>query len=150
MAYGVIVAAVSHADVLQFRSNPSLLPVPQLITRITHLATYWIKVQPLGDVLSEVIDGGEEVSASLWHPLRGPSYHTPDSVRRNLPRLSGAWQLVQRPPVAREVPWFQYDVDAVLQNMRFAQEHGLGMISALSRPFDEQRSSRVLIPIAGL
>jgi hypothetical protein len=150
MAYGVFMAAVSPGEVESFRSDHSHLPVPQLITSITHLAAYWIKVQPLAAVASEVIDGGEEVSATLWHPLRTPRYHKPTAVKELLPRLSEAWALAQRPPVTREVPWFRYDVEAVLESLRFAAESDLGVVTALTHPFDEERARRILTPIAGV
>lgn len=74
MAYGNYLASVSENEITNLAAQPTELLDAHKIEIVSHLVAYWVKVQPLGRVLGEAIDGGNVLSEALWHPLRRPKY----------------------------------------------------------------------------
>lgn len=81
MAYFTLMASVAEAEVDALRQDLSLALHPSRVSGASHLLSYWVKVQPLGQLLNEAVDGGELLHGDLWHPLRPPMFHLPPKVR---------------------------------------------------------------------
>jgi hypothetical protein len=87
VAYFTLMASVAEAEVDALRQASSLLLHPSLVFGASHVLSYWIEVQPLGQILNEAVDGGELLHDELWHPLRPPMFHRPIQVRSLADRL---------------------------------------------------------------
>lgn len=82
MAYLNLLASVDEDQVEALRKDPAVLLRPSLKGAVSHLMGYWVEVQPLGQLLTLAIDGGESVREDLWHPLRSPVFHPAPIVHR--------------------------------------------------------------------
>ena len=145
MAYGNYLAAVSEAQVVDWRENPSITFAPRLLVAVNHLAAYWVKAQPLGTLLSEAIDGGSVVSERLWHPLRAPMLHGVDGTRALFEQLGEAWSAASHGLTPTDAA-FQADIEGVLRVFKVAAAEGLCVLSVLEAPMDEARARRVQVP----
>lgn len=92
MAYFNYLYSAPIARVEAFRLDQTESLQATRIIRVSHLIAYWVKVQPLGKLLGEAIDGGEILHSSLWHPFRAPKIHNRASVAELLPKLEAAWK----------------------------------------------------------
>jgi hypothetical protein len=91
MAYGVMIGSVATSEVEAYSSGSAAAMRPSLLVSCSHLAAYWLREDPLGDLLGEAIDEGERLG-SLWHPLREPIYVEPAEVCRRAQGLTQAWE----------------------------------------------------------
>jgi hypothetical protein len=144
LAYFTLMASVAAADVEAFRQDTSRLLHPSLVSGASHLLGYWVKVQPLGRLLNEAVDGGELLHAELWHPLRPPMFHRPPRVRLLAEEVEAAWESVRA-----EMPQDDdgsVEVARLLHLYRHAATAGECVVTALDLPADEERARRVRIP----
>src|SRR5438046_1596143 len=88
-------ASVAEAEVDALRQDSSLVLHPSLVSGASHLLSYWVKVQPLGQLLNEAVDGGELLHDELWHPLRPPMFHRPIQVQSLAEQIEAAWESVK-------------------------------------------------------
>jgi hypothetical protein len=107
------------------------------------LTAYWVKAQPLGDLLVEAIDGGEPLREDLWHPLHPPAVHGPAEVRRISDRLGGAWAQA----VESGLDYPEGEIKPVLDIFAHAALHNECIVRFLDRPMDEEQANRVIIPL---
>ena len=147
MAYGNYLASVSEEQIASVAGDPTRTLDARAVTLVSHLLAYWVKAQPLGSLLGEAIDGGRVLSDALWHPLRPPVYHPPDRVAALHQELSQAWQRAVAGPPVREIDWFRVEIERLLDVYRDAADHGACVVSALEPPVDEERASRVHVPL---
>jgi hypothetical protein len=87
LAYFTLMASVAEIEIDEFRQDLSLVLHPSLVCGVSHLLSYWVKVQPLAQLLNKAVEGGELLHGELWHPLRPPMVHRPPKVR-SLPNRS--------------------------------------------------------------
>jgi hypothetical protein len=67
LAYFTLMASVGEAEVDALRKDSSLVLHPSLVSGASHLLSYLVKVQPLGQLLNEAVDGGELLHIELWY-----------------------------------------------------------------------------------
>lgn len=146
MAYFTLIASVAESEVDAFRKDPSLMLQPSLVSGASHLLSYWVDVQPLGQLLSEAVDGGELLHDSLWHPLRPPMFHRSTKVRSLAEKLEIAWEHIERDEREDDGGWLAAEIGRLLRVYRHAAESGEAVVTALDRPGDEERAQRVRIP----
>lgn len=146
MAYFTLMASVAEAEVDAFRREPSLVLRASLVSGASHLLSYWVKVQPLGQLLNEAVDGGELLHGELWHPLRPPMFHRPTKVRSLAEQVQAAWKDVEQemPPDERE--WLLAEIGRLLRLYSHAATADECVVTALDRPGDEERARKVRIP----
>jgi hypothetical protein len=148
MAYGNYLASVTTQGVQQLQRRPGMLLTPSRVVLVSHLAAYWVQVQPLGQILGEALDGGQPLCDGLWHPLRSPTYHTRSEVHRILRLLKDALALPISGEGAKKPEVFSHDVKGIVAVFEYALVHGEAVISVLEPPEDKERASRVRIPFA--
>lgn len=146
MAYLTLLASVAEADVDAFRQNPTIELHPSLVSGASHLLSYWVKAQPLGQLLNEAIDGGEVLHDSLWHPLRSPLFHRPPKVRSLAGQINAAWDLAKAEIPKDDGGWLAGKMSRLLRVYLYAATAGEGIVTALDIPGDEERSKQVRIP----
>ena len=149
MAYGNYLASVLEEQINALRTDPSGTLAPSVVQRVSHVIAYWVGVQPLGRLLGEAIDGGLVLSHALRHPLRSPVYYPPDRVVALHQDLCRAWQLATSEHPLPETDWYRIEIEKVLKVFRDAAERGPCVVSVLEPPMDQERASRVRIPLAG-
>jgi hypothetical protein len=147
MAYVNYLASVTEVQVASVVADPSITIDAAMLEYVSHLVAYWVKVQPLGRLLGEAIDGGTILSDSLWHPFRSPLYHPPLRVSALNDELSKAWIEILRDHPTREIDWFRIEIEKVLKLFQHAAERGHCVLSAMESPMDAERASRVHIPL---
>lgn len=145
MAYLTFVAAVTEDQIEAIRNDAAFVLTPTLIKSVSHLLSYWIQVQPLGQILNSVIDGGECLNNDFWHPLRPPLVQLPTIVDQLTRDLSKAWSDVSdAPPVQDE--WLTSEMNRLLAVMTHSANSGACIVTALDLPGDHDRAKRVRIP----
>jgi hypothetical protein len=146
MAYITHLASIAEGDVDEFRLNATLQLHPSLVCGASHLLSYWVTVQPLGQLLNEAIDGGEVLHRELWHPLRPPMFHRPPKVQSLSDRVGAAWEAAISEVPQDDGGWYAIEIGKLLQLYRHAASAGECVVTALALPADEERAQRVRIP----
>lgn len=149
MAYLNLLAAVDPEQVAHLRDDPGFRMTPSKVVGVSHLLGNpgWVTHPPLVAVLAEGLDGGELLAGSLWHPLRVPIYHPPGEVLSLAPRLEDAWVATLAEWPLPKDDWYRIEIEKVLAAFHHAAAVGEGVASILQPPFDEERASRVVIPL---
>lgn len=146
MAYFTLMASVTEAEVDALRQDPSLVLRPSLVSGASHLLSYWVKLQPLGRLLNEAVDGGERLHAEFWHPLRPPMFHRPPRVCALAEQVKIAWEDAKAEMPQDDGGWLAAEVGRLLRLYRHAASSGECVVTALNCPADEARARRVRIP----
>lgn len=137
MAYGVMLASIHESQIEDFRARR--IADLSIIDRFTcsHLLAYWIPVQPLGRLLEEALDGGEELRADLRHPYRVPMYHPPLWTKVLAEQLRAEWAKgLQGGLGAKELSYFGSEIPGVVSLFENASLRGLGIVSILDPVVD--------------
>ena len=143
MAYANYIAGVDWEAILRLREGIQRTLQPREVVVVSHLIAYWEKAQPLGSCLTQIIDGGLELSPVFWHPLRVPKVHSPDEVRSLGASLHSAWEeLGPEAQAARD--W--REISEVIAVFDSAVSGGRAIVSVLEPPADEKRATRVTCP----
>ena len=143
-------AAVPPEEIDEYRrSGRSRLLVTTDLFTCSHGVAYWVTVQPLGRLLGEAIDGGETLRSDLWHPLRPPIVVEPAEVRQRLVKLEEAFSkyLDELGLTESSEDWYVHEIGHVLGVYRLAAASGAAVVSVIQPPWDEERASRVVMPI---
>lgn len=146
MAYLTILAAVPEERILAFERDPDQSLKASLVRGVSHLIAYWVKVQPLGKLLGEVIDGGKELHDSLWHPLRPPLFHEPTRTKEFSTELAKEWHRVTLFDPVPEKDWYRLEIEKVLEVLDHATQRNSSIVSYLEPPQDLLRAWRVRLP----
>jgi hypothetical protein len=141
-----LMASVAEAEVDALQRVPTAELRPSAVSGASHLLSYWVQVQPLGQLLNEAIDRGELLQSELWHPLRPPMFHRPARVRALAEQVAQAWAIA-RPEVPQDDGgWLAAEVSRLLRLYQHAAAAAECVVTALDLPGDEERASRVRIP----
>jgi hypothetical protein len=131
MAFLNLLASVSQRQVTAIQKDESAWTESALVVAVSHLLAYWVQAQPIGRLLGEALDGGQQLRGKFDHTLRGPVYHTPEQVRALGRELRDARQAARADAEAsRELDGFQ-GIDKVLRLFAFASDRGDCVISFL-------------------
>lgn len=149
MAYANLLAAVTPEQVTAPRSDDKIRLRPSRVTSVSHLIGMrgWVDAQPLQSLLSRALDGGELLAAPLWHPLRAPVYHSPESVRDLSAALTQAWDSFLAEYPLPQGDWYRVEIGKAVALFSYAAERGEGVVSILQPPYDAERARRVQIPL---
>ena len=153
MAYGVLMAAVPPEDIDEYRQSGRSQPLATTdLFTCSHGVAYWVTFQPLGQLLGEAIDRGEPLRSDLWHPLRPPIVVEPTEVRQRLVKLEEAFAgyLNDFGLTESSEDWYVHEIGNVLGVYRLAAASGATVVSVVQPPWDEQRASRVVMPIGAV
>jgi len=145
VAYLTFVAAVPEVQIAAIRSDATYVLSPTLIKGVSHVVSYWIQVQPLGQILQTVIDGGDCLNNDFWHPLRAPMLHLSITVPQLTESLKKAWTDVNDNGTEQD-EWLASEMDRLLTVMNHGVETGACIVTALDLPGDYDRARRVRIP----
>jgi hypothetical protein len=151
MAYLNLLASVPERQVVRLQRDPAALLRPSLEATASHVVAYWVRVQPLGELLGEALDGGEKLGEAFWHPLRDPVFHRPPKVRQLSRQIADAWGRAKAAPQEEWGPYsrdYPYDIREVLRAFTHAADRAECIVSALPPPADAERARRVLMPFA--
>ena len=143
MAYANYIAAVEWADIASLRQGSSASIVPHSIAVVSHLYAYAVKRQPVSGCLGKILDKGEVLSASYWHPLRVPVVHSPEAVRALTADLRAALGGVD---ANQEEDALDHDITEILRILDDAAETNRAVLSVLEPPADEERAQKVSCP----
>jgi hypothetical protein len=139
-------ASVGEAEVDALRQDPSLHLHPTLVSGASHLLSYWVKAQPLGQLLNEAVDGGELLHGEFWHPLRPPMFQRRIKVRSLAEQIETAWESVKADMPTDDGGWLVAEISRLLRLYRHAATAGECVVTALDLPGDQERARRVRIP----
>jgi hypothetical protein len=146
MAYLNLLASVAEAQVQAVRQESSQLVCPSMVSGASHLLAYWVKVQPLGQLLHEALDGGELLHSRFWHPLRPPMLQHPAAVQTLTNRITDAWEEAQQGDLPGDREWLAFEIGRLLRLFRHAAGAGECVVSALERSGHPDRADRMQIP----
>jgi hypothetical protein len=145
MAYLTFLYSVSQQNITAFCSQrDAMLLKPSKTAVCSHLLASWVEIQPLGQVLGEAIDGGEQLHAELRHPLRPPRFHTSAATRVCHQNLQKAWAIATASEPIEKDDWYAEQISHVLSIFAWADEHGEGIITALEPLPDEGKTTLCL------
>ena len=145
MAYLTLVAAVPNQQIDAIRVDERTVVTPSMIKGVSHLLGYWIQLQPLGQLLSRAIDGGELVNETFWHPLRPPIIHRPADVASLTDELTREWQSMRGAGDFTD-EWLDSEMNRLLAVMTHARDNAESVVTALDLPSDQERAKRIRIP----
>jgi hypothetical protein len=145
LAYLTLVAAVPEIEVAAIRDDATYVLTPTLVKGVSHLLSYWIQVQPLGQIMNSVIDGGDCLNKDFWHPLRPPMVHFPPAVSHLAESLNEAWAAMNN-SASDQDDWLTSEVNRLLIVMHHAVDTGACIVTSLDFPADQERAQRVRIP----
>ena len=150
MAYLNLLAAVDPEQVTHLRGDHGFRLAPSKVVGVSHLLGNpgWVTHPPLVSVLAEVLDGGEWLAGSLWHPLRVPKYHPPGAVAVLASRLDEVWRATLAGRPLPDDDWYRIEIEKVIAVLRHAAALVEGVASVLQPPFDQERACRVVNPLA--
>lgn len=147
MAYGTIIASAPLDSVLAYREKASSSLPPSMVIQVSHLLAYWIRVEPLGNVLGSCVDGGEVLAPRLWHPFRAPLVHRPEAVTRLASELEEAWnQILKQHGEVEDDDFFHPQITKLLKLFQHASTQGEAVVSFLDKPADHARARKVELP----
>jgi hypothetical protein len=147
MAYFNLLLSVPAAELAALRADASYIAKYTEQTAVSHLLAYWIKTQPLGELLASAIDGGEPIHDKLWHPLRNPIFHQPAGVAKLHSEIAAAWQQVPSDEKTRHpFDYFGPEIERLLAVFKHAAANGECVVSILEPPADAERADRVSFP----
>lgn len=144
MAYRNYLASVEWSDIVALREERRSTLTPHYIAAVSHLLAYAVAEQPLGTCLARIIDKGEVLSPSFWHPVRVPVAHSPEAISLLAAELRTALEVLDagKRHTFELDPAFA-DLDRVVAD---AAKNRRGVVSVLEPPADEQRAQRVTCP----
>jgi len=145
LAYLTLIAAVPDEQVAAIRTDATYVLTPTSIKGVSHLLSYWIQVQPLGQILNSVIDGGSCLHKEFWHPLRPPMVHLPNELAHLTESLKTAWSDISANSTEQD-EWLTSEMIRLLAVMDHGVETGACIVTALDLPGDHERAKRVRIP----
>ena len=151
MAYLNFLASVPVGHLLAYQADRSSSLKASKVIGVSHLLTSWIQLQPLGNTLAAAIDGGDELSAQLWHPLRPPIVHSVEAVKTLTANIESAWQQASESvDILEDEEFFRPQIEERIALFRHACEHEEAIVSVLERPADFERSQKVELPDFGI
>ena len=144
MAYACYLASCEWNEIENLRQGmaPSIRAYNVVV--ISHLLAYIVKERPLCDSVADVIDKGEVLADSFWHPLRVPIVHPPAAARSLLGNLLSALEHLSAP--AKEAYMRDAEIRDVLRVLEDARANNLALVSALEPPSDQERAVKVACP----
>ena len=147
MAYLNLLMSVPTSELEALRKDPAHTAKYTQLTAVSHLLAYWIKTQPLGELLGKAIDGGDPVNDKLWHPLRKPVFHKPDAVGSLHDSIAAEWkQIADKTNTDANFDYFGPEIDKLLSVFQHAMIQGEYIVSILEPPADKERADRVKFP----
>ena len=105
-----------------------------------------MKEQPLGGRLAEVIDSGDVLSPSLWHPLRVPLVHSPEAATLLAAKMQAALESLDGRVKNKYA--LDYEITEIVRVLIDAANNNRGVVSVLEPPADEDRAQRVVCPFS--
>ena len=146
MAYANYLASIEWVEIASLRNGLRTTIAPQTVAAVSHLLAGAVKEQPLGGCLAEVIDRGEALSPSLWHPLRVPLVHSPDAAILLATKMRTALESLDSSVKNKYV--LDYEMAEVVRVPADAASNNRGVVSVLEPPADEDRAQRVACPFS--
>jgi hypothetical protein len=144
MAYLNYLASVEYTEMENVRRGAKPTLSPHIVGAVSHLLAYGVKQQPLGKCLNRILDKGEELSPSFWHPLRAPIIHTPGDASQLLSDLRAAIDTLD--PQDKSIYECDYEIAEILKVLSDATNNNRCIVSVLEPPADQERAQRVACP----
>lgn len=96
---------------------------PLLVQGGLDRVSYWVQVQPLGQILNNIIDGGETLQPELWYHFRSPGVHEADQVLQLTESLESALREISMEALP-DGDWLSMEVARLLVALQGAVEAG--------------------------
>ena len=147
MAYLNLLMSVPTSELNALCEDSSYTAKYTELTAVSHLLAYWIKIQPLGELLGTAIDGGELINDELWHPLRKPAFHSSEDVVKLHEQIAAEWNRIPADKQTTEpFDYFGPEIEKLLSVFKRAATNGECIVSILEPPADKERADRVKFP----
>ena len=142
MAYSTILASCSKERVAAFRSNQQESLRASRIISVSHILAYWIQLEPLHEILAEVIDGGEPLHRHFKHQFRDDMFHPAHQVPELHLRLKTSHEKALQEHQVPEDDWYRVQIEQMIELLAWASTNGEGVISLLGAPYNEATYAR--------
>lgn len=148
MAYTTSLASVAPDEIERVGTDFRHVMTSSRRELVSHYLAYSISVQPLGELLGQIIDGGAVLHPKLWHPLRAPIFHARQDVPGLLAELQEHWGASRR---SQEIAddWHAMEVSKVIAVLAHATAACEAVVNVIHPPHDWARAHRVRMPLAG-
>ena len=147
MAYLNLLMSVPTSELNALCEDSSYTAKYTELTAVSHLLAYWIKTQPLGELLGTAIDGGELINDELWHPLRKPAFYSSEDVVKLHEQIAAEWNRIPADKQTTEpFDYFGPEIEKLLSVFKRAATNGECIVSILEPPADKERADRVKFP----
>src|SRR5262249_22223834 len=141
MAYANYLASVEWLQIVGLRRGLKKRITPLAVATASHLLPGVFKQDPLSSYISELMDGGETMEPSFWHPLRVPIVHSPDAAILLASKIMGRVNELDM----RELDPFG-ELTGILRVLNDANRNSQAVVSVLEPPADKERARKVLCP----
>ena len=146
MAYSSTLASVPQERIAAFRRDTAVSLQASKVVCVSHLIAYWVQVHPLGQVLGEVIDGGQMLHPDVRHPLRSPAVHSAGSVPALHQKLRSAYDAASAEEEGPKDDWYEPQIRQVLGILAWAGERGEAVVMRLGWPYNEALEAQGALP----
>ena len=145
MSYRVHLASVSADEIERARGTRAVELTASRTVVVDHDLVN-LDVQPLAEVLAELVDVGQPLRNDGWHPLRAPIAVDPETAMARARRLEDAWSAAEPELGGLLGEAVGPDVDAVRALYAHASAAHEWVVSYLSAPEDPALAARSLVP----
>lgn len=138
MSYSVTLASVAEAHIEAFRADRTLSLQASHIVCCSHFIAGMIGIQPLGDLITEAVDGGENLAPNLAYFFRPPVFQTKEDVRRIFPDLAAAHKECNQAspvPIADD-NWWEVQINSVEEIYKWAASRNEAVVSIVGPPYE--------------
>jgi hypothetical protein len=149
MAYGIYLVATEDKiiDEIQYTGSPVSARLVVKLIEISHsFVSYGSNIKEFDRYFIDAIENGKVLNKCFWHPLRSPVFFKSDRVFENNLKLKNEWKMISLEYSEDELYWYLIDFQQVFDFFEYASKNNLGVISFLSKTFDE-RSDKIIYPI---
>ena len=145
MHYTVVLASVTADSIERCRTTGEVDLATSMVASCPQDLVN-VEVQPLGDVLAELIDVGQPLRNDGWHPLRAPVVIDAETAAARSRRLDEAWREAEPELGGLMGEVLGADIDAIRTLYAHASANNEWVVSYLSAPPDPGLAARSLVP----
>ena len=145
MSYRVHLASVTADEIERARGTRAVELTASRTVVVDHDLVN-LDVQPLAEVLAELVDVGQPLRNDGWHPLRAPIVVDPETATARARRLEDAWRAAEPELGGLMGDVVGGDIRAVLDLYAHASASNEWVVSYLSAPADPRLADRSLVP----
>lgn len=138
MSYSVTLASVAELRIEAFRADRTLSLQASHSVCCSHFIAGTIGVLPLGNLIMEAVDGGENLAPNLAYFFRPPVFQSEEAVRRIFPNLAAAHKAAYQAspvPIADD-NWWEIQINLVEEIYEWAAGRNEAVVSIVGPPYE--------------